>query len=139
MEASFARAVASKDPKVFTTFWSEDAAIFPPGEGLVTGREKILESWSPLLKDPDASLTWKPRRVEVSRSGDLGYTYGSYESRHKGSDGNPVVRTGHYVTIWRKEADGRWRAVLDIGSADPAPAPKPVEKPAEPAGEHKDP
>jgi ketosteroid isomerase-like protein len=75
----------------------------------------------PLLQDPDASLSWEPDRVEMSQSGDLGYTYGRYQSRRKSSNGSTVVRTGKYVSIWRKEKDGRWRVALDIGSPDPSP------------------
>jgi len=128
MESRLARAVASKEVDSFLAFWAEDAAIFPPGGGPVVGREKILESWSPLLKDPEVSLTWEPTRVEIAASGDLGYTYGRYESRKKGPGGEVVTRKGCYVTIWRKEKDGAWRVVLDIGSPDPPPTAEAVGK-----------
>jgi ketosteroid isomerase-like protein len=122
-EARFARVVAAKEVKAFTAVWAEDAVIFPPGGGLVSGPAKITEEWSPLLTNPDASLTWAPIKAEIAASGDLGYTYGRYESKGKSADGKPVVRTGHYVSIWRKGPDGAWKVILDIGSPDPPPAP----------------
>ena len=69
------------------------------------------------------SLTWEPDKEEMAASGDLGYTYGRYRYRGNGPDGRPVVHNGKYVTIWRKEQDGRWRIVVDIGTpSDPPPA-----------------
>jgi ketosteroid isomerase-like protein len=52
------------------------------------------------------SLTWSPSVVVVSRAGDLGYTYGTYEVRQG--------EKGSYVRLWRKESPQGWRIVLDI-------------------------
>ena len=123
MEAKFGVAVAAKDSQAFLAFWAEDAAMFPPGEPVVVGKEKILAEWAPILTDPNASLTWSPDKVEIAGSGDLGYTYGRYRSTRKGADGQPIIRNGKYVTIWRKGTDGSWRVVVDLGTpSDPPPA-----------------
>jgi ketosteroid isomerase-like protein len=66
-----------------------------------------------------ATLTWKPSEAEVSSSGDLGYTWGRYEYREPGANGKPVVGTGTYVTIWRRQADASWKVALDGGTPDP--------------------
>lgn len=68
---------------------------------------------------PTATLTWKPVQAEASMAGDLGYTWGRYEYRDRTADGKPVVETGTYVTIWRRQADGSWKVVLDGGTPDP--------------------
>ena len=131
LEARFARSVAERDREAFLAFWAGDAAIFPETGGPVVDREKIWEHWAPVLENADVSLSWEPSRVEMAASGDLGYTYGRYESRGKNPEGPAVTHKGCYVTIWRKEKDGAWRVVLDIGSADPPPAEGPSgEKPA---------
>jgi ketosteroid isomerase-like protein len=121
LEARFARAVAAKDRQAFLAFWAQDAAIFPPGAGPAVGPAKIWENWAPILENPDVSLTWEPSRAEMASSGDLGYTYGREESKSRRAGGEVIVRKGCYVTIWRKEKDGAWRVVLDIGSPDPPP------------------
>ncbi|MBI4420961.1 MAG: DUF4440 domain-containing protein, partial [Gemmatimonadetes bacterium] len=59
-------------------------------------------------------------RADVAASGDLGYTVGLFQSRRLDAAGKPVVGTGKYVTIWRKQADGSWKAMLDLGVADAA-------------------
>jgi ketosteroid isomerase-like protein len=123
MEVRFAAVVAAKDSQKFLAFWAEDAAMFPPGEPVVTGKKNILAQWAPILNDPFVSLTWSPDEAEISGSGDLGYTYGKYLWTSKESDGKVARRNGKYVTIWRKEPDGQWRVVVDLGTPSDPPAP----------------
>jgi ketosteroid isomerase-like protein len=52
----------------------------------------------------------------VARSGDLGYTWGFYESRWRSEDGREQVTRGKYTSVWRRQADGAWKAVLDMGN-----------------------
>lgn len=74
--------------------------------------------------NPAAVLTWQPVEAEVAGSGDLGYTWGTYEYRAPGKDGQEHIGTGHYVTIWKRQPDGKWKFVLDTGNPSP-PAKKP--------------
>lgn len=67
---------------------------------------------------PNSALTWQPTKVEVARSGDLGYTTGTYESKFHDKEGKPQTRRGRYVTVWRKDPAGRWKVVIDIGNQD---------------------
>src|SRR5205085_3436266 len=57
-------------------------------------------------------VTWKPAKAEVSRSGDLGYAYGTYELKTKASDEKPAEQ-GNYVRMWKRQG-GAWRVVLDV-------------------------
>jgi ketosteroid isomerase-like protein len=68
---------------------------------------------------PTATLSWKPMEAQASSKGDMGYTWGRYEYRDRKADGKEVVETGTYVTIWRRQADGSWKVVLDGGEPDP--------------------
>jgi len=47
----------------------------------------------------------------ISRGGDLGYTYGAYRSR--GEDQTSTTE-GYYLTVWKKEGKGEWNIVLDL-------------------------
>jgi hypothetical protein len=69
---------------------------------------------------PTATLTWDPSFVDVSSSGDLGYTWGRYMMTiPTGKLGSrPIIRMGTYVTIWKRQLGGGWKVVLDGGSAD---------------------
>jgi ketosteroid isomerase-like protein len=71
---------------------------------------------------PGSRLTWKPAVAEIAESGDLGYTVGTYELHSPAG----LVRTGKYMTVWKKQPDGSWKFVADGGTPDPprsAPAP----------------
>jgi len=73
---------------------------------------------------PGTSLTWSALFTDVSDDGTLGYNWGRYEARFPGADGREVVRTGFFLTIWKRQPDGSWRYVMDNGAPDkPAPAP----------------
>jgi ketosteroid isomerase-like protein len=97
---------------------ADSALLVRPNAALTRGKATVRESMGPAFADTSFSLNWEPVLAEVSRSGDLGYTVGLSQSRRLGPDGTPVIGTGKYVTIWRKEPDGAWKAVLDIGVTD---------------------
>ena len=78
MEAKLEKAVASKHVDDFIRFWVDDAAVFPAGQPIATGRTGVLAEWKSILDDAAATLTWKPERAEVAGSRDLGYTFGLY-------------------------------------------------------------
>jgi ketosteroid isomerase-like protein len=63
--------------------------------------------------DSDYVLTWEPQYAEASVSGDIGYTYGVYELHLKSKDTSIY---GSYVSIWKKQKDGKWKFVLDSGN-----------------------
>jgi ketosteroid isomerase-like protein len=65
-----------------------------------------------------ALLTWTPTEADAAASGELGYTWGRWEYRDKTQDGKPVDIKGTYVTIWKRQADGTWKVVLDGGNPD---------------------
>ena len=67
----------------------------------------------------DGKFTWGPidDLAAASRDGDLGFTIG--EARIAATPGD--VSYSKYLTIWRRETDGRYRFIFDIGSERPAP------------------
>jgi len=58
-------------------------------------------------------LLWKPEFVELSKSGDLGYTYVEYVFLKKDSSGNTIESKGIFHTVWKKQSDGKWKFVWD--------------------------
>jgi ketosteroid isomerase-like protein len=65
---------------------------------------------------PNSSLKWEPIFADMASSGNLGYTYGKYESTALDSLGNQQKTYGYYVSIWKKQKDGTWRFVFDAGN-----------------------
>lgn len=115
-----ALSVSNGAAAAFAAYFAEDALLLPAGEEPTAGLPAIVKSLEPLNA---GTLSWTPRQEFISRSGDLGYTWGTYEFRMAGTNGQTRVGYGKYCTVWRKQPDGSWKAVLDIGNQSPAPKP----------------
>ena len=62
-------------------------------------------------------------KVEVAQSGELAYDVGTYAMSHRDASGKVVSDVGKFSTVWRKEAAGGWKVVVDILNSDlPAPS-----------------
>lgn len=108
MEHAFAKAAATKGTRdAFLEFLADDGIVFQPGP--VNGKKFWGER-----QPRKGLLSWEPIFADVSRAGDLGYTTGPWEFRPNGPDDQPVA-FGQYFTIWKKQRDGSWKAVLDRG------------------------
>ncbi len=107
-ERAFSRTSEAKGIReAFLTYLAPDAVVFRPGP--VEGRP-IYEKMDPA--NP-AVLTWEPEVAEVAASGELGYTSGPYQVRP--GRGTEPTGFGHYISVWKKQTDGTWRVLLDIG------------------------
>lgn len=102
--------------KAFLAYAAEDVRLFRPDNFPAVGREAARA----LLAAKSGTLTWQPLAAHVSDSADIGYTYGSYD--FKPADAAKPVERGHYVRIWKKQPDGKWKNVLDV--INPLPPPK---------------
>ena len=61
------------------------------------------------IKDTGYTMMWKPSNAMVAASGDMGFTYGVYEIKSSLID---TSLYGTYVSIWKKQSDGKWKFVL---------------------------
>jgi ketosteroid isomerase-like protein len=120
LEADFMKAAAERGSQGYMSYYAEDAAELPNGADMFRGKESIAKTMN-FLDDKNNHLTWKPVYADMAASGDLGYTYGTFEFRSKDKEGNPSVEYGKYVSIWKKQKDGSWRVVMDMGNSSPSP------------------
>jgi uncharacterized protein (TIGR02246 family) len=120
LESDMMAAAIDKGAAGYLSFYAEDAVELPNGAQMILGKESIGKTMT-FLDDKNNRLTWSPVHVDVSTSGDLAYSFGNYEFRFVGKDGKPTVEHGKYTTIWKKQKDGKWKVVLDMGNADPEP------------------
>jgi ketosteroid isomerase-like protein len=112
-------AMSKKDgPKAaFLQFMDpKDGAFFQPGV-VVTGAEAIAAGFN--TTPPDFVIDWAPDGGHGSASGDLAVTTGRYTI----SSGGSAIEQGRYVTVWRKDAAGAFKGVMDLGVPDPAQQP----------------
>jgi ketosteroid isomerase-like protein len=98
--------------------------VLPPNDKTVTGKGSIGKPIADLLALPGLSISWTPTKVEVAKSGDLAYLYGTYQLSITGPDGKPIDDHGKMLEIWKKQSDGNWKCIVDTWSSDlPAAAP----------------
>ena len=121
MEASraWARAAASRDAKAITDYWASDAVVMMPGAPTFRGAKEIRAYVDQSLAIPGFRISWEPLEAHVSASGDMGYLVERTEVTMPDASGAPVTEVGRAVTIWRKQANGEWKSVVDITNAGP--------------------
>jgi|SRR5579862_4626416 len=118
LEGEFMKSAAEKGSKGYLSYYAEDAVEIPNGGPLLEGKMNIAPGMS-FLDDPNNRLTWTPVGGDISSSGDLGYTYGTYEFHSNDKDGKPHIEHGKYTSIWKLQKDGSWKVALDMGNASP--------------------
>lgn len=112
MEADRAWSQVARDVDKFVANFASDATIYAPGMPAVTGTDNIRKTYSEMVSAPDFSLSFSPSEAVVAKSGDVGYTSGTYEMSMAGTS-----EKGKYVTVWKKEGDA-WKVSEDIFNAD---------------------
>ena len=93
--------------------YAADSAVLLQRNVMPMVGKKVISAAFESFSDDGFTLTWEPLYADISRSGDLGYTYGLYTSFIKAD--SSVIR-GKYVTIWKRQADRSWKFVLDGGN-----------------------
>lgn len=117
LEAAFAQDAAQHGHDAFLTYFAEDGVELDDGGGIVTKEEMRKQPpWA-----EGTTLTWTPVKADMAASGDMGYTYGNYIFKHKDKAGKLITDYGKYTSIWKKQKDGSWKVVVDVGNSSPAP------------------
>jgi len=111
-EQDFANMAKDKGISVaFLTYAAEDA-VLKQDNTLLIGKKAIQTHFNN-LPPGTINLSWKPEFVDVSKSGDLGYTYGYYKLSIKDPEGKTIENKGVFHTVWKRQPDGTWRFVWD--------------------------
>ena len=105
-EEAFAKTMADRDFGAFQAFLSPEA-VFWSG-GIQRGPAAVAAVWKGFYEGPKAPFSWKPDTVEVLDSGTLAFSSGPVFD----PDGK---RVSTFNSVWRLEADGKWRVVFDKG------------------------
>ena len=101
------------------SYWADDALVISGGEATIKGKQAIRQMVEGSLKNPGFSISWEPQSAEISKSGDLGYLVEDTKITVTDSTGKAVIRRYQGLTIWKKQADGSWKDVVDVLSPEP--------------------
>ena len=129
LDEQWSATAAKNDLDGTVSFYSDDAVLLAPNAPIATDKKSIRESWGGLL-GPNTAVSWKVSKVEVARSGELGYLYGTYQLSIRDPKGGPAINdTGKILEVWKKQADGKWKCIVDTYNSDvPVPAGPEVKK-----------
>jgi len=128
-DADWSAAAQSKQADAWVAFYANDAVVLPPNAPTLTNKDAIHKAIADLLALPGLSVSWQTTKAEAARSGDVAFTYGTYELTSNDAKGIPTTDHGKYSEVWKKQADGSWKCAVDMWSSDlavaaPPPAPK---------------
>jgi ketosteroid isomerase-like protein len=106
-ERAFAADAAARSTReAFLAAYDKDGVAFAPGPA---NAQRVWEARAPNKN----RLEWTPEVAEIAASGELGYTSGPWRFTTEGDDSPSAF--GHFFTIWRKDAEGKWKVLADHG------------------------
>jgi ketosteroid isomerase-like protein len=106
-ERAFAKTMADRDHAAFVSFLADEAVFFGAA-GVLRGPRQVGDGWKRFYEGAKAPFSWEPEQVEVLDSGTLALSSGPvWDPDHK--------RIGTFSSIWRRNADGKWKIVFDKG------------------------
>ncbi len=118
------KAFADKDLAGMMANYAPDAVILPQNGPAVTGKEKMegmFKEFSEMMTDMKWSIT------KFNASGDIAYEVGEYTATMQMPGMAPAPDKGKFVTVWKRQPDGKWMIAVDIFNTDlPMPTPPPL-------------
>src|SRR2546423_493780 len=112
-ERAFARyCVENGIRAAWLEYFADDGIIFQPGP---INSKAFYTQRPPQAKPFRGSLNWEPRWGDISSAGDLGYNIGPWTYTDNTSGREPDAH-GYFMSVWRKQPDGKWKVALDFGS-----------------------
>lgn len=112
------KAISAWDAAKAASFYTDDVVGMAPDAPVVQGKENMQKYLEAMMKEKP-EFSFNTAKVEVARSGDLAYDWGTGKMTVKGKKGKVTVTTFKSASVWKKQAAGAWKMVVDTWSPDP--------------------
>jgi ketosteroid isomerase-like protein len=113
-----ARALVVGWKQSFLEYFADNAVAFN-GDQAEPAKEQFRRQPDP---PKDRRLMWEPRFGDIASSGDLGWLTGPVRRIVPGqNNGQPYHSL--YASVWKRQADGSFKVVMDMGVPTPGPVP----------------
>lgn len=120
-DTTLSKAISERNLESIVAFYADDAMLLPAAEPAVTGKGAIRAEWKHILAIPNFESTSSLSKAEVAASGDLGYTTGTYMAKMLDEHGKLATEPGKWVTVWKRQEDGRWLIAVETYNTDVPP------------------
>jgi uncharacterized protein (TIGR02246 family) len=118
-EAANLKNWAAKDAEGLLGFYADDATLMTPGMPAMKGKDAMRPALKTMLADPNLKMDFSAQRVEIAKSGDVAFSQGTYTmTMTDPKTKKPTTDKGSYVTGYKKQVDGNWKAVSDINVSE---------------------
>lgn len=118
-DAQWSQAAGANDVERTIAFYSDDALVMPPNGVMAKDKGAERKAWSEILA-PGTNLSWTAGKVVASKDGDMVYDVGIYTLITNPAKGKQTTDGGKYLAVWKKQADGKWKAVAATWNSDKA-------------------
>ena len=123
-EIAWSADFGSRDPDKIVSHYADDATLMPPDAPIVMGKDAIRSTVAQMYADKNLALSFTTTTAQVAKGGDIAYTQGTYSMTMTNPKTKKVVaEKGKYLTVYKKQSDGTWKAIEDIDNADAPAAP----------------
>lgn len=118
LSREWSKSASSRDVEKTLSYWTDDAVVISAGQPILKGKNAIRQMVEGGYKNPSFKISWEPKSAEISKNGDLGYLIEDSQITINDSTGKPVTQHFKSVTIWKKQADGTWKNIVDVMSPE---------------------
>lgn len=131
-QAKWNQEFKAKNTEAMVDHYADDAYFIAPGVAGTEGSTPIRQIYADASTDPAFDVQLNVGKVDVAKSGDLAYARGTFTEKYTDKKtGKVMTGSGSYLTVYKKQDDGSWKAVEDFAAADPdSTKPVPPGKPA---------
>jgi uncharacterized protein (TIGR02246 family) len=102
------------DASLIAQLFAEDGILLRRNGKFFKGPQQILERMKTALEGAGKGVKATVTTVDLWLDGDTAYETGTYSYKYQ-ENGKPVNEEGRYVTIWKRQSDGSWKIVMDMG------------------------
>jgi len=129
-EAKWNQQFKSNDTEALVGHYADDAFFYATGEAPANGSTAIRQIYATASTDPAFEVHFASDKIDVAGSGDLAYARGKFDEKYNDKKtGKVMTGGGSYITVYKKQDDGSWKAVEDFAAIDPdSVKPVPPEK-----------
>ncbi len=112
--AQWVEAWDKADAAMIAALFANDGVLLGRNGKFFKGPQQILERQKTVMEGAGKGVKCTVTTVDLWLDGDTAYETGTYSYKYQ-EKGKPVDEEGRYVTIWRKQNDGSWKIMTDMG------------------------